>query len=144
MWGTLHKAAVYGSDDHPEPAYQPSPRPFLKSGHPPGEHGGGQRQRISIARSLLRKPDIILWDEATSALDNISERKVQQAFEKLSKGKTTFIVAHRLSTIRNVKKIVVMKDGQCVEEGDYEMLMEKKGVFWEMQNMNLGNLLENK
>ena len=107
-----------------------------------GEHGGrlsgGQRQRISIARSLLRKPDIILWDEATSALDNISERKIQQAFEKLSKGKTTFIVAHRLSTIRNVKKIMVMKAGQCVEEGDYETLMEKKGVFWEMQGMNLG------
>ena len=113
-----------------------------------GEHGGrlsgGQRQRISIARSLLRKPDIILWDEATSALDNISERKVQQAFEKLSKGKTTFIVAHRLSTIRNVKKIMVMKAGQCVEEGDYETLMEKKGVFWEMQGMNLGKRLENK
>lgn len=109
-----------------------------------GEHGGclsgGQRQRISIARSLLRNPDIILWDEATSALDNISERKVQQAFEKLSKGKTTFIVAHRLSTIRNVKKIMVMKDGECVEEGDYETLMEKRGVFWEMQNMNSGNL----
>lgn len=105
-----------------------------------GEHGGclsgGQRQRISIARSLLRNPDIILWDEATSALDNISERKVQQAFEELSKGKTTFIVAHRLSTIRNVKKIMVMKDGECVEEGDYETLMEKRGVFWEMQNMN--------
>ena len=113
-----------------------------------GEHGGrlsgGQRQRISIARSLLRKPDIILWDEATSALDNISERKVQQAFEKLSKGKSTFIVAHRLSTIRNVKKIMVMKAGQCVEEGDYETLMEKKGVFWEMQGMNLGKRLENK
>lgn len=113
-----------------------------------GEHGGrlsgGQRQRISIARSLLRKPDIILWDEATSALDNISERKVQQAFEKLSKGKTTFIVAHRLSTIRNVKKIMVMKAGQCVEEGDYETLMEKKGVFWEMQGMNQGKLPENK
>ena len=109
-----------------------------------GEHGGclsgGQRQRISIARSLLRNPDIILWDEATSALDNISERKVQQAFEELSKGKTTFIVAHRLSTIRNVKKIMVMKDGECVEEGDYETLMEKRGVFWEMQNMNSGNL----
>ncbi len=113
-----------------------------------GEHGGrlsgGQRQRISIARSLLRKPDIILWDEATSALDNISERKVQQAFEKLSKGKTTFIVAHRLSTIRNVKKIMVMKAGQCVEEGDYETLMEKKGVFWEMQGMNQGKPMENK
>lgn len=113
-----------------------------------GEHGGrlsgGQRQRISIARSLLRKPDIILWDEATSALDNISERKVQQAFEKLSKGKTTFIVAHRLSTIRNVKKIMVMKAGQCVEEGDYETLMEKKGVFWEMQGMNQGKLPENR
>ena len=79
----------------------------------------GEQQRLAFVRAHIQQPQWLFLDEATSALDNISERKIQQAFEKLSKGKTTFIVAHRLSTIQNVKKIMVMKAGQCVEEGDY-------------------------
>lgn len=98
-----------------------------------GEHGGklsgGQRQRIAIARAMIRNPQVIILDEATSALDNVSEYKVQQAMESLMKNKTTFIVAHRLSTIRNADRIVVMKKGQCVESGTYDELMEKNGEF---------------
>ena len=104
-----------------------------------GEHGGnlsgGQRQRISIARALLRNPDVILLDEATSALDSISETKIQAALEALKKNKTTFVVAHRLSTIKNADKIVVLKNGKIEETGTYEQLMNKKGAFYEMKTL---------
>ena len=104
------------------------------------EHGGnlsgGQKQRISIARALMRDPKIIILDEATSALDNISEYHVQQAMSSLIKGRTTFIVAHRLSTIRDANKIVVMEDGECVESGTYDELMKKHGKFFELKTLN--------
>ncbi len=105
-----------------------------------GEHGdklsGGQKQRISIARALIRNPQILVLDEATSALDNVSEYHVQQAINTLIKGRTTFIVAHRLSTIRNADKIVVMDGGKISEVGSYEELMEKKGAFYELKKLN--------
>lgn len=101
------------------------------------EHGanfsGGQKQRISIARALLRDPDVIIFDEATSALDSVSEKEIQTAINNLSKGKTTFIVAHRLSTIKAADKIAVIKDGVCCEVGSYDELIAQKGVFYEMQ-----------
>ncbi|MCT8138495.1 ABC transporter ATP-binding protein [Anaerobacillus sp. CMMVII] len=104
-----------------------------------GEHGGklsgGQRQRIAIARAIIRQPEIIILDEATSALDNQSEYKVQQAIQQLIKGKTTFIVAHRLSTIRDADRIVVMKNGKVEEVGTFEELIEKKGAFYELRQM---------
>ncbi len=104
-----------------------------------GEHGdklsGGQRQRISIARALIRKPKIIIFDEATSALDSASEKKVQDATDRMMKNCTTFLVAHRLSTIRNADRIVVMKEGRIVEMGSYEELMEKKGYFYELKSL---------
>ncbi len=105
-----------------------------------GEHGGklsgGQKQRISIARALIRDPKIIILDEATSALDNISEYQVQKAMGSLIKGRTTFIVAHRLSTIRDADRIVVMKDGEIVEIGTYDALMEKKGEFYRLKSLS--------
>ena len=104
-----------------------------------GEHGdklsGGQRQRISIARAIIRKPDVIIFDEATSALDTVSEAEIQNAINNLTRDKTTFIVAHRLSTIRQADKIAVMRDGKCVEFGTYDELMKKKGEFYTYKTM---------
>lgn len=102
-----------------------------------GEHGGklsgGQRQRIAIARALIRNPRVIVLDEATSALDSISERLIQEALHNLTAGRTTFIVAHRLSTIRDADKIAVIADGHCVEYGTFEELMAQKGEFYRMK-----------
>ena len=104
-----------------------------------GEHGGklsgGQRQRVSIARALIRDPKVIVLDEATSALDTISEKLIQEAINNLAKDRTTFIVAHRLSTIREADKIAVISHGKCIEYGTYAELMEKKGVFYEMKKV---------
>lgn len=91
---------------------------------------GGQRQRIAIARALLRDVPILLLDEATSALDAQSEAKVQKALDKLSKGRTTFVIAHRLSTVRNADKIIVLSEGKIVQTGTHESLMkDKKGIY---------------
>jgi len=102
-----------------------------------GEHGGklsgGQRQRIAIARALIRNPKVIVLDEATSALDSISEKLIQEALGNLTKGRTTFIVAHRLSTIRDANKIAVIDGGKCIEYGTFEELMELKGEFYKMK-----------
>lgn len=109
-----------------------------------GEHGGklsgGQKQRITIARALIRNPKILILDEATSALDNISEYHVQKAISGSIRGRTTFIVAHRLSTIRDADRIVVMDGGIAVETGSYEELMAKKGRFYELKCLNDVNL----
>ncbi len=109
-----------------------------------GEHGdklsGGQKQRITIARALIRNPRILILDEATSALDNISEYHVQKAISSSIKGRTTFIVAHRLSTIRDADRIVVMEQGVAAEIGTYQELMDKKGKFYELKCLNEMNL----
>lgn len=104
-----------------------------------GEHGaklsGGQRQRISIARAIIRNPRVIIFDEATSALDSVTEREIQKAIENLTENRTTFIVAHRLSTIKNADKIAVVDNGRCVEYGTYDELMAKKGQFYKLKQM---------
>lgn len=93
---------------------------------------GGQMQRIAIARAVLGNPDILIFDEATSALDNISEKHIQQAMEDLMKTHTIIIVAHRLSTIKNVDRIMVFSNGEVVEEGTYKELENKGGAFSEL------------
>ncbi len=106
------------------------------------EHGGnlsgGQRQRISIARAIIRDPQVILFDEATSALDTVSELEIQTAIQNLTANRTTFIVAHRLSTIRHADRIAVIANGRCVEIGTYEELMAKKGEYYRMQTAQDG------
>jgi subfamily B ATP-binding cassette protein MsbA len=104
-----------------------------------GEQGaklsGGERQRISIARALLKNAPILILDEATSSLDSDSETEVQKALEKLMKGRTVFVIAHRLSTIRNAHRIVVLSEGQNVEEGTYEELMALNGEYRRLNDL---------
>ncbi|MBI5568813.1 MAG: lipid A export permease/ATP-binding protein MsbA [Desulfomonile tiedjei] len=104
-----------------------------------GEDGiklsGGERQRIAIARALLKNPPILVLDEATSNLDTDSEQAVQRALEKLMKGRTTLVVAHRLSTIRNVDRIYVLVEGTVAEEGSHDELLAKNGVFARLYSM---------
>jgi ATP-binding cassette subfamily B protein len=90
---------------------------------------GGQKQRISIARVFLKNPSILIFDEATSALDNESEKVVQQSMEALAKDRTTFVIAHRLTTIRNAQRILVLTENGIEEEGTHEELLEKKGAY---------------
>lgn len=98
-----------------------------------GERGrtlsGGERQRLAIARALLKDPPILILDEATSALDTVTEAKVQQALDILMAGRTTFVIAHRLSTVRNADQVLVMDEGRIVERGTYQELLAKGGVF---------------
>jgi len=93
---------------------------------------GGEQQRIAIARALIRKPEVFFLDEATSSLDTISEKAVQKAIDEISKSCTTFIIAHRLSTVKNADTILVLHQGKIVESGNHNQLIEKKGKYWEL------------
>lgn len=104
-----------------------------------GERGvrlsGGQKQRLSIARVFLKNPPILILDEATSALDNTTEILIQQALDELCKGRTTIVVAHRLSTIKNADEIAVIADGKIVEQGNHAALMEQGGMYAELYSL---------
>ena len=97
---------------------------------------GGQKQRLSIARVFLKNPPILIFDEATSALDNESEKVVQESLEKLAKDRTTFVIAHRLTTIRNAQKILVLTEEGIQESGTHEELLEKKGIYEALYHMH--------
>ncbi|MGN0158352.1 MAG: ABC transporter ATP-binding protein [Brotaphodocola sp.] len=110
----------------------------LKNGYDTyvGERGvklsGGQKQRISIARVFLKNPAILILDEATSALDNESEHIVSQSLERLAEGRTTLTIAHRLTTIQNADRILVLSDGQIAEEGNHKELLSRKGIYYQL------------
>lgn len=103
-----------------------------------GERGvmlsGGQKQRVSIARIFLKNPPILILDEATSALDSVTEAKIQRAFDELAKGRTTLIIAHRLSTVRGASRILVVRDGVISEEGSHQELLERNGDYAQLYN----------
>lgn len=109
-----------------------------------GEKGinlsGGQRQRIAIARAILKNPRILLLDEATSSLDSESERLVQEALERLMTGRTTFVVAHRLTTIQRANRILVLNQGRLVETGTHSELMDRKGLYHYLYTLRLTEL----
>ena len=97
---------------------------------------GGQKQRLSIARVFLKNPPILIFDEATSALDNESEQVVQRSLEGLAKDRTTFVIAHRLTTIQNAQKILVLTEDGIAEEGTHEELLKKKGIYESLYHRN--------
>ena len=101
-----------------------------------GEDGGnlsqGQKQLLCIARVMLSLPPMLILDEATSSIDTRTEIKIQEAFAKMMKGRTTFIVAHRLSTIKEADVILVMNEGKIIEQGSHEELLKKKGFYYQL------------
>jgi subfamily B ATP-binding cassette protein MsbA len=111
-----------------------------------GEDGvrlsGGQRQRLAIARALIKDAPILLLDEATSALDTESERHVQAALQTLTQERTTLVIAHRLSTIQHADKILVVQDGELIEEGKHQQLIDQQGVYYQLCRHQFSDQLE--
>ena len=103
------------------------PNIFLKSSQ-------GQKQLLTIARAMLADPKILILDEATSSVDTRTEIQIQKAMDQLMKGRTSFVIAHRLSTIRDADVILVMKDGDIVEQGNHEELLAQNGFYAELYN----------
>ena len=101
---------------------------------------GGQKQRLSIARVFLKNPPILIFDEATSALDNEREQIVKKSLEGLAKERTTFVIAHRLTTIQNAQKILVLTEDGIAEEGTHDELLQKKGIYEALYHRNFENV----
>ncbi len=152
FYGTIFQNIAYGSPTHDRREVEKAARlayahDFIKDFYEGyntlvGNRGmtlsGGQRQRIAIARALLHDPEILILDEATSALDTESERLVQQALERLFQGRTTFVIAHRLSTIEKADIIVVVSDGEIVDQGTHAELMQRGGLYARLQDISRG------
>ena len=106
-----------------------------------GERGlklsGGEKQRVTIARTILKQPPILVFDEATSSLDSQSERSIMSALQEISKDHTSLIIAHRLSTVVNADKIVVLHQGALVEQGTHDQLLDKKGRYFDLWTAQL-------
>ena len=100
---------------------------------------GGQRQRVAIARALLKDAPILILDEATSALDTESEHHIQKALERLMEGRTTLVIAHRLSTIEKADRILVLDQGQLIEQGTHAELLEKNGLYTQLYKMDFAD-----
>ena len=146
--GTIKENILYGRlDATDEEVYEAARRAnihdyilTLENGYETqiGERGiklsGGQKQRLSIARVFLKNPSILILDEATSALDNATEVLIQSALDELCKGRTTIVVAHRLSTIRNADEIFVVQEGRIVEHGSHENLLALNGEYTNLYN----------
>ena len=149
--GTIHENIMYGKLDATkaeiiEASKSAHAHQFIESlsnGYDTlvGEKGvklsGGERQRIAIARALLKNPKILVLDEATSALDNQSEMLIQEALERLMAERTTFIIAHRLSTVHNADKIIVLDKGKVMESGNHEQLMKNESLYYHLYTMKL-------
>jgi ABC-type multidrug transport system fused ATPase/permease subunit len=93
---------------------------------------GGQAQRLAVARAMIRQPEVLIFDEATNNLDSISEAAVQKAIDEIARDHTVIIIAHRLATVANADKLIVLGDGRVLEEGTHQELMERKGAYWEL------------
>ena len=140
--GTIRENIAYGRDDatfeeNVEAAKAANAHDFISAFEKQydtviGEHGtslsGGERQRIAIARAFLRDAPIIILDEATSSLDNESEKLVQESMDRLMRQRTALVIAHRLSTVRNASRIVVIDNGRIVEEGTHSELIRRRGL----------------
>jgi subfamily B ATP-binding cassette protein MsbA len=140
-YGSLHDASLKEIYDALEAANLRAFVDGLPDGldTPVGENAsklsGGQRQRLAIARALIKNAPILILDEATSALDNESERQVQASLERLMKGRTTLVIAHRLSTVQNADKIVVLDAGKIVEQGRHDELLALNGLYASLYRM---------
>ena len=145
--GTIRENIVYGEDNVSEQELERAYKAanvdhFIKS-LPKGHNmeldensniSQGQKQLITIARAMVKNAPMLILDEATSSVDTRTETLIQKAMDDLMKGKTSFIIAHRLSTIKNADLILVMKDGQIVEQGNHEELLKKGGFYSELYN----------
>ena len=107
----------------------------------PAQLSGGQKQRVAIARALATEPKVLLCDEATSALDSETEKTIQESFTKLSAGRTTIVIAHRLSTLRNMDRLIVLDKGKIVESGNHKNLLHKDGIYARLWKMQSGGFL---